>query len=140
MPTHHRLLSNIKAFIIRAAYLDPEMTHVIASFLAIGWGMWLLLPGDSFGHSPTYATMATLAREEVWGSIFVVLGSLKLYALINYFPKLLATAGALAAGMWAFVAVVFTMANPTSTATPIYTCICLASTWAALATKTQEVD
>lgn len=47
----------------------------------IGWGVMLLLPGPTFGRSPSYRDMGMVASEEAWGSAFLVSGVLRACAL-----------------------------------------------------------
>ncbi len=61
-------------------------TDLVASrfTLALGefaWAIMLLWEGDSFGR-PTYAHMALVANEEIWGILFALSGATQLTILL----------------------------------------------------------
>lgn len=47
------------------------------------WGLWLTLPWDTFGRSPIYEMMNTLAPELVWGIVAMFIGILMLYGVFK---------------------------------------------------------
>lgn len=59
------------------------------TFVALGVGVVLALPGDTFALSPTYAVLRTLPlTEDQWGIIFTALGVA--CGISAYFSRLLA--------------------------------------------------
>lgn len=54
--------------------------HILSAALLLGpWGVWLMLPINTFGTGLAYHTMAAIASESVWGAGFSLIGML-LYA------------------------------------------------------------
>lgn len=62
----------------RSRMLDWTM----AAFIAV-WGLAFLAPGVTIGISPAYGLLASVASEEVWGAAFVIVGLLRMAALIR---------------------------------------------------------
>lgn len=76
-----------------------------------GWGGTLLSDPPTFPISPAYAQMAVLAPEEVWGSVAIAIGIVRLLALTangtfahrawgRHSPHVRAVMALLSAGVW----------------------------------------
>jgi hypothetical protein len=71
-----RVISGVKKhFRIRVS----EWALATATLL---WGSILLGPSDTFGSSKAYTAMASLAGENIWGMGAVIIGGLRLTALL----------------------------------------------------------
>jgi hypothetical protein len=51
-----------------------------AGTLTLVWGIWLLIPWDTFSDSRSYDLMAHVMPEWAWGSAFTIIGTMKVYA------------------------------------------------------------
>lgn len=65
--------------------LDSQMTttRLVLALSSLTWAMLLLLPGELFVGRQTYAVMALIANENVWGSLFLVHGVFAIYTLAS---------------------------------------------------------
>lgn len=97
---------------------DPEPCEFIVGLRAVCWGLWLLLPMDTFGSlAPAYRTLAQLAPETVWGAWMfglgvavcwgITFGSLRLRRRLQFVHFL----------SWALISGAFLVANPAAAAT-----------------------
>lgn len=97
---------------------DSKISEIAKFIVAAFWGLTLLLPGSSFGTTKTFAIMAEIAPEEVWGLFPFIL-------IIFYFSfrqKLFVRKITLISltMFWLLVAGSTFIANPLSTATASY--------------------
>lgn len=73
--------------------------------MILAWGIVLLLPGETF-TSPAYEFLADLGTEAAWGSTLIVIGALRVVALIvnghwqEGSPVMRAVAAALGVIVW----------------------------------------
>jgi hypothetical protein len=117
---------------IRALLLDYdfEIAEAIVGMAAFGWGFIVALPLSTFGSSPTYATMLELAPEPIWGFCMAMLGLAHLYVLILNHLTWRKRLAFFSCCVWIFIAALFIMANPASTATFIYPLLAATAAWA----------
>jgi hypothetical protein len=47
---------------------EQRVTEIILALCALSWGVWLLLPFDTFSSSATFVLLARTAPEWVWGA------------------------------------------------------------------------
>ena len=79
-------INNYRCVVLKSLTRILWDTDLVASrfTLAIGefaWAVMLLWAGDSFGR-PTYAHMALVANEELWGLVFALSGATQLSILL----------------------------------------------------------
>jgi hypothetical protein len=69
--------------VLAKALLDSRMTttRLILALSSLTWAMLLLLPGELFTGRATYAVMALIANENVWGMLFLIHGVFALYTV-----------------------------------------------------------
>ena len=69
---------------LKCLLLDTPMLHsrLIIAMSSLTWAVLLLLPNHVF-EQDIYSIMAVIAREEVWGLLFLVHGIAALYSLFN---------------------------------------------------------
>jgi hypothetical protein len=93
---------------------------VLALILGTSWGIWLIIPIHAFKAAPSYALMAQIAPEWVWGTafLFFAVGELLAIAHGNFFLWRLFAPGILFC--WMFVCFFFVASTPISTGVPIY--------------------
>lgn len=77
-----------KNFIARLSYLiwhsDLEATRLCLALGSLLWAALLLWPGTLFTPGrQTYAVMASIASEELWGVAFLIQGTVMLFSLFN---------------------------------------------------------
>ena len=64
-------------------YSDLEATRFSLALGSLLWAALLFWPGELFTPArTTYAVMAMLAREEVWGALFALQGGVMMYSLL----------------------------------------------------------
>lgn len=68
---------------LKIYFLDKRKTEFVTSAYCILWGIWLLLPWDSFSTSEVFRLMANLAPEWVWGIFVLSSGIFHLTAVIS---------------------------------------------------------
>lgn len=87
---------------------------------ALVYGLWLLLPIDTFGSAPVFAGLKQIAPEPVWGLIIAGSGAAKMAAL--RWGNTLARRAILfwLFILWMFLAASVALANAGSTAVPTY--------------------
>jgi hypothetical protein len=54
--------------------LKKKKLEFITSLYALLWGIWLLLPWDTFGSSSIFHMMGRIMPELAWGLLFTVFG------------------------------------------------------------------
>jgi len=86
------------------------------------WGAFLVTPIKSFGTSTTFSVMEQIAPEYVWGSFTLLLGIVTFLSLDQSIKRRLLIC-ILISLTWALVATSLIIANPLSTATPVYALI-----------------
>jgi len=66
---------------------DADFINLISSWLLLLWGVWLLLPFNTFETSILYETLHNIFKpcflsENFWGSIFLIVGLFQLISFI----------------------------------------------------------
>lgn len=103
----------------------PLQTMVgLESFL---FGLWLLLPIQTFTASPNFDVLEHWLPEEGWGALFLVVGTAQLLALFAARVRPVRLAYTAAAILWFALCVGFGFANPYSTALVTYPLFVLAN-------------
>lgn len=98
---------------------DWEIVEVQGAILKIAWGIWLILPMQTFATSQVYSGLAAVTRnEDVWGTFLILLG-------ISHFVGV-AVGGKwrrrfvmLAAMFWLFSSISFFIARPGTILAPL---------------------
>jgi hypothetical protein len=115
---------------------DMEPTEILLGAASGLLGLWLLLPFDTFGSASSFAGMAAIAPETVWGLVMASLGTGRLCA-IGCSARWLRSQFAFASGMiWLFIAVSIGVSNPVSTGLPLYSLLAVSSAWAYIRGRT----
>jgi hypothetical protein len=105
--------------------------QIILSTGALLWGVWLIVPLQTFATS-TFAALARLAPEGAWGSAVVLLALGSLYTTVrrNYTWQKCALLALTA--WWILLFLLVIEANPASTATVTYPLLAAVSIFAYL--------
>lgn len=112
---------------------DFEFSELLNGLAATLWGLWLLLPWNTFGRTATFAAMRdTGVPEWLWGTVIFTLGIIQIAGLVAGWWRWRRRSALILCGVWAFIAVMFAQANISSTGTVIYPLFSLSAMWAYL--------
>lgn len=103
---------------------------VSAAILLLPWGIWLMLPLDTFGTGLAYRTMGALAPEAVWGVIFASVGVLLYVGTVLGHARVQAVAAGLAALAFALIASTLLFGNPAGAGWLTFSIPAVANFWA----------
>jgi len=104
---------------LRAILSDADIDLIVLCFGLVSflWGVALLLEKNTFESNPaSFAAMARIAPEYVWGIGILAFGLSAWTALLAKKWQLLAWISLMDGLLWAFVATMFYVANPNTTA------------------------
>jgi hypothetical protein len=110
----------------------PNQTRVLeiaVTSIALWWGVILLLPIKTFTISSSYNIMSAIANEHIWGILMLLLGAFHLLGIsLNklYIKRL---SFLVATGVWFYVATLFFLGEPATTATGTYIIIGCLTGW-----------
>lgn len=76
---------------------------VILGLLTASWGIWLLMPWETFGTAKLYSKMDEFAPEWAWGTWALICGALIIFAVAKGLYKTLSFAIGFAVWHWATV-------------------------------------
>lgn len=110
---------------------EPLAIELVSGFLGFWWGLWLLLPlWDTFATTASFAFMASVAPEWLWGAVIMIGGGFQVTVVIlgNPIWRWRAALGAVAT--WGLVAGMLATANVGGTGTVTYSIICISQMWA----------
>lgn len=94
----------------------------LCAVFAIWWGIWVANPWwDAFATSTSFAWMARIAPEYVWGLLMLGAGALQLLICFTQQPELHIGVSILNLAVWLLVDVALAKGNWHSTAVVIYT-------------------
>lgn len=114
-------------------YLHSKGRHeaelISAGILAGVWGVWLLLPFNTFGSSPTYRPMAAVGPEHVWALVMLLVALIQSWAVVVEDRRLRFVGALLSAAAHAFIAAMFGLGNPPGIGMPTYVILALANLW-----------
>lgn len=108
---------------------DTHPTSLFMAMLLVLWGVWLLLPFNTFTETSIWQAMAPIAGENVWGLVFLGLG---LAEIATLYWHLLTWHNALMLvnfSLWSFISAGFWFSLPTSVAPPTYSLVALFAAW-----------
>lgn len=88
-------------------HYDWEIVEVIGASFKIVWGIWLLLPFQTFYGTVVYDALSTVTTEKGWGLFILILGSIHLAAIINGVIKYRRFMLMIGCMFWVFITVVF---------------------------------
>jgi hypothetical protein len=63
--------------------MEKRIIEGIIALSALSWGVWLLLPFDTFGSSATFRVLPMIAPEWAWGAVFVTVSLLLLFGILR---------------------------------------------------------
>lgn len=119
---------------------QPIQTKILEWLCAIemtSWGMWLLLPLNTFSTSDVYIVLSNHMSELQWGLLTFSLGLIRCIALyINGWwrrtPIIRIITSVISAAIWANIAATFwVLSGGSSVAIPVYICLMAADLIAA---------
>lgn len=102
---------SVKPFLISVRrilfHYDWEIVEVQAAFFKIGWGVWLLLPFQTFTNTGGYSVLASLAKEPIIGIFITAIGILHIIAIISHNIKFRRNMIFFSIMFWLFMCFVF---------------------------------
>jgi hypothetical protein len=93
-----------------------KIENIAALQLAL-WGLWLLMPWDTFSTAAVFATLSAIVPEWVWGLATLVSGSLWLLVRPMHLRAWLAL---WAIFYWLIISIAYAVGNYRSTAMAVY--------------------
>lgn len=119
-----------------ADHFPARAPEWIMTAALIWWGVILALPNETFSQSQAWARMARLGTEQHWAAAAIVIGTLRLIALIingtlwrtwygQWSPHVRSIGSLLSSAMWAMIAVGLTDAPYITTGLAAYPALAL---------------
>ena len=99
--------------------MDSPLQYTAAS-MAFWFGLWLLMPGESYQSGPAWRALIMLLPENHLGLIMVAIGMFQLFAVVRARRNIGAVSALVAIALWSTIVYSFWLSAPMSTATPIY--------------------
>jgi hypothetical protein len=118
---------------IKMIHYDTRALEFTLSFQCVAWGIWLILPLDTFSSSQVYSIISRILPEWVWGIIFLTAGILQIYSVHQYhwaFRRLMAT---VVLFLWVIVDVSLWVSRSSSAASITYLVFALSAMWCVVA-------
>lgn len=110
---------------------DFQATEAQAAFFAIGLGGSLLNPfSNTFGTAASFRAMSALAPEWLWGVCLFTLGIVHLSVMIRGVKRWRRATMFVFACLWAFMAAMFWLSNPSGLGLVFYGILAGSSGWA----------
>lgn len=104
--------------------------ELIAASFALWWGLWVWSPGWAvFGTSPSYAVMAAVAPDVIWGGALMAAGLALGWLSLSFRTHGKQLVLLFLMAYFVFVAVVFGVANLGSTAPATYFHVAVTYAW-----------
>jgi hypothetical protein len=86
--------------------------EVAVGIIALGWGMLLLAPWDTFSQGPAYTVMARSGiPENAWGCLFFISGAGQLLALWRNSVTGRRVLSIVGGAIWMFTAAMYLLSN-----------------------------
>lgn len=122
----------LKRMFLKIVCAQSDPLEVVTAIQSILWGIWLLLPYDTFGSSRVYSVMATVAPEIWWGTFFLFIG---MFQLILVHLRKRNSRRLLALAMlfsWTFADIGFWLSGSSSAAAITYLTFVIAAAWSVI--------
>lgn len=71
----------MKRMVWKIVTTDTTPVETITAVQSMLFGMWMLLPFETFDSGGVFNTMAMIAPESAWGVVMAVVGAYQLYAV-----------------------------------------------------------
>lgn len=110
---------------------DPDPVECLMSLLLIAWGIWLILPFETFVTMTSYRPMVDVIDERLAGIVVLALGAVRLYMILNNRVRPRRWMAILFGMFWGFNCFLALQANPGSLLVPVYGVFLAASLWIA---------
>lgn len=130
----HRNVALLLKLRLRALLLDVDFESAEAISAAMGalWGLWLLLPLDTFGASPLWRTVQLLFSEAQLGTIVCAGGTGAFVAMLWGSRQWRMWLTLFGAATWGGLSGLFIWANPAASSSVVYPVLTLVAAWAYL--------
>jgi hypothetical protein len=114
--------------------IDTAPIELLFSVVTSSWGLWLLLPFDSFS-SRNFRVLAWIAPEEAWGLFALATAALRVYGVLADSKECRMGAAWLGFLIWTFVAYGIAFTDVRSTGVPVYAAYAAVSAFVAIRLK-----
>lgn len=111
---------------------DTRGAEVLSALIAWTWGLWLLLPWNTFESVASYAFMSTLLPERTWGVLFLVVGGLQSLAMCGNVHLFRYPAAVFSMVLWVSVSLMFFASNPGAYGPILYGLLAASQWWVIL--------
>lgn len=111
---------------------DTRGAEVLSALVAWTWGLWLLLPWDTFSSVSSYSFMSSLLKETTWGALFLFVGGLQSLAMCGNVQLFRYPAAVFALVLWVSAGLMFFAANPYAHAPVLYGLLAASQGWVIL--------
>ena len=112
-----------------ARHLTRSSHETIGTLTMLLWGLWVVLPWDTFRASPAWRIVAEVLPEALAGWLWLAVGTLSLVAFLRDWRRIRAGCAVVRCGPWTLIAVGLILAAPTSTGAVVYPMFALGSAW-----------
>lgn len=110
-------------------YTDPALTQLACAAITAAWGLFLILPITSWGHSIIYRPLLRIMPEGAWGALFLLTGAAHLAATLTEHARWRRRFSYIGVIQWSVITVLFFVGQPAATATVMYGAAALAHAW-----------
>lgn len=97
-----------------------DLTELLFSLIAIIWGLWLLLPFNSFGSSPSWSAMLAFASEDTWAIWILIIGLIQFLGVACNYESSRKRSPFVLFLTWLCVAAGLIFTSPITTGIPLY--------------------
>ncbi len=104
-----------------------DFFELFNALLLIVWGVWLILPFETFKTTKAFTVLDTYTHEVVFGFIPLLIGLYILYTLVTLRIARRRYGILTASAFWIFISIIIGSSNITSTGVPIYAFIAIFS-------------
>lgn len=113
----------------RIFFADAQMVELLIGGIALAWAFGLAHPDDLFSVG-NYQYLALVAPEQVWAVWMAIVGTLQIAATFSGQFRLRIMAVMVSTFVWAWIAALFALSAPVTTASGTYAVLALWSAWA----------
>jgi hypothetical protein len=104
-----------------------DFFELFNSVLITGWGLWLLLPFETFSSTNAFAVLDVFIAEELFGLIPLIIGVYIIYTLIAMRIKRRRYGLLAASAFWIFISIIIAISNISFVGVVVYAVIALFS-------------
>lgn len=106
---------------------DARILELFLALYSLIWGLWLMLPFETFATNFAFAVMNKIAPEYVWGTIAATAASIKIHGLaVNHgYGQVQKSASLALVFVWLCAAISCAVSAPLAVDTPLFSTIAI---------------